>query len=67
MSDGLKRRDFFKVLGAGGAGATVAGCSTGEIERLIPYVTPPEEITPGVATGYASPCGECPNGGGVRV
>ena len=67
MSDGLKRRDFFKVLGAGGAGATVAGCSTGEIERLIPYVTPPEEITPGVATWYASTCGECPSGCGVRV
>ena len=67
MSDGLKRRDFFKVLGAGGAGATVAGCSTGEIERLIPYVTPPEEITPGVATWYASTCGECASGCGVRV
>ena len=67
MSDGLKRRDFFKVLGAGGAGATVAGCSTGEIERLIPYVTPPEEITPGVATWYASTCGECSSGCGVRV
>ena len=67
MSDGLGRRDFFKVLGGAGAGATVAGCSTGEIERLIPYVTPPEEITPGVATWYASTCGECSSGCGVRV
>ena len=67
MSDGLKRRDFLKVLGAGSAGATVAGCSTGEIERLIPYVTPPEEITPGVATWYASTCGECAGACGVRV
>ena len=67
MSDGLKRRDFLKVLGVGSAGATVAGCSTGEIERLIPYVVPPEEITPGVATWYASTCGECGSGCGIRV
>ena len=67
MSDGLKRRDFLKVVGAGGAGATVTGCSTGEIERLIPYVVPPEEITPGVATWYASTCGECASGCGIRV
>ena len=67
MSDGLKRRDFLKVVGAGSAGATVAGCSTGEVERLIPYVVPPEEITPGVATWYASTCGECSSGCGIRV
>ena len=67
MSDGLKRRDFLKVVGVGGAGATVAGCSTDKVERLIPYVVPPEEITPGVATWYASTCGECAAGCGIRV
>ena len=67
MSDGLKRRDFLKVVGVGGAGATVAGCSTDKVERLIPYVVPPEEITPGVATWYASTCGECASGCGIRV
>ena len=67
MSSGLKRRDFLKVVGVGGAGATVAGCSTDKVERLIPYVTPPEEITPGVATWYASACGECASGCGIRV
>ena len=67
MSDGIKRRDFLKVVGVGGAGATVAGCSTGDVERLIPYVVPPEEITPGVATWYASTCGECASGCGIRV
>ena len=53
MTEGLKRRDFLKVLGVSGAGATLAGCST-EVERIIPYVVPPEEITPGVATWYAT-------------
>ncbi len=67
MSDGFERRDFLKVVGAGGAGAAVAGCDTGRIERLIPYVVPPEEITPGVATWYASTCGECAAGCGIRV
>ena len=67
MSGGLGRREFLKVVGVGGAGATVAGCSTDKVERLIPYVVPPEEITPGVATWYASTCGECSSGCGVRV
>lgn len=66
MSDGLKRRDFLKVLGAGSAVAT-AGCSTGEVEALIPYVVPDENIIPGVATWYTSTCGECPAGCGIHV
>ena len=67
MSGGFERRDFLKVLGVTGAGAAVTGCDTGQVERLIPYVTPPEEITPGVATWYASTCGECASGCGIRV
>jgi molybdopterin-containing oxidoreductase family iron-sulfur binding subunit len=65
--NGVGRRDFLKVVGAGSAGAAVAGCGTEKVERLIPYVTPPEEITPGVATWYASTCGECAGGCGIRV
>lgn len=64
---GLQRRDFLKVVGAGSAGAAAMGCTTEKVERLIPYVTPPEEITPGVATWYASTCGECASGCGIRV
>ena len=59
MTDGIKRRDFLKVLGVSGAGATVTGCGPGEVEKLIPYVVQPEEITPGVATWYATTCGGC--------
>lgn len=58
-TDGLKRRDFLKVLGVSGAGATMTGCGTGEVEKLLPYVVQPEEITPGVATWYATTCGGC--------
>jgi len=67
MNDGLKRRDFLKVVGASGAGAGVLGCSTEKVENLMPYVTPPEEITPGVATWYSTVCGECEAGCGMWV
>lgn len=66
MSEGLKRRDFLKVLGAGSAVAT-AGCSTGEVEALIPYVVPDETIVPGVPTWYASTCGDCAAACGIHV
>jgi anaerobic selenocysteine-containing dehydrogenase/Fe-S-cluster-containing dehydrogenase component len=67
MSEGIKRRDFLKVLGVTGAGAGLVGCSTDKVNKLIPYVVPPEEITPGVATWYATACGECSAGCGVWV
>ena len=67
MTDGIKRRDFLKVLGVSGAGATLGGCSTGDVERLLPYVVAPEEITPGVATWYTTACGGCAAGCGMWV
>lgn len=67
MSDGLKRREFLKVLGASSAGAGMLGCSTEKVEKLMPYVTAPEEITPGVATWYSTSCGECEAGCGMWV
>ena len=66
-SDGIKRRDFLKVLGVSGAGATMTGCGTSEVEKLLPYVVAPEEITPGVATWYATTCGGCSAGCGMWV
>ncbi|MEJ2538652.1 MAG: molybdopterin-dependent oxidoreductase [Gemmatimonadota bacterium] len=59
MTEGIKRRDFLKVLGVSGAGVGLSGCSTGEVEKLLPYVVPPEDITPGVATWYTTVCNEC--------
>jgi len=67
MSEGMKRREFLKVLGVTGAGTGVVGCSTDKVERLLPYVVGPEEITPGVATWYASVCQECSAGCGTWV
>jgi len=65
--DGILRRDFLKVVGVTGAGASIAGCSTGDVERLLPYVVAPEEVTPGVATWYTTVCGGCSAGCGMWV
>ena len=39
--DAVKRRDFLKVLGATGAASAAIGCSSGEVEKLIPYLVSP--------------------------
>jgi molybdopterin-containing oxidoreductase family iron-sulfur binding subunit len=68
MSDGMNRRRFLRVLGVSGGGAAVmSGCSTENVEKLIPYLVPIEDQVPGQATYYASTCRECPAGCGVHV
>jgi len=47
------RRDFLKFLGFGVGAATLAACE-GPVNKAIPYLNKPEEITPGVANWYAS-------------
>ncbi len=63
----IKRRDFLKMIGLGGATVAISGCSPGSPEKLIPYLIPEEEIIPGEATWYASVCRECPAGCGMLV
>jgi len=68
MSDGMNRRKFLKVLGVTGGGASVmAGCSTDQVEKLIPYLVPIEDQIPGEGVYYASTCRECPAGCGTHV
>ncbi|MBM4195084.1 MAG: hypothetical protein FJ202_12005, partial [Gemmatimonadetes bacterium] len=64
---GVRRRDFLKVLGASGAAAATVGCYTDEVEKLIPYVSSPDQTVPGVSTYYASTCRECAAGCGIIV
>ena len=61
------RRTFLRVLGAAGPAAAVSACSPVPPERIIPFVVPPDDVVPGVAAWYASVCGECPAGCGIRV
>ena len=64
---GIGRRTVLKVLGSAGPAAAVAACSPVAPEKIIPFVVPPEDVIPGVATWYATVCGECPAGCGARV
>ena len=47
------RRDFLKFMGFSTAAASLAACEA-PVQKVIPYVVKPEEITPGVANYYAS-------------
>src|SRR5262245_53187547 len=62
----LDRRSFLKIAGASAGAVAASGCSD-HVEKLIPYVVQPEEITPGNPVWYASTCLECPVGCGVHV
>ena len=67
LTETVGRRTFLKVLGGAGPAAAVAACSPVPTGTIIPLVVPPDDVVPGVATWYASVCGECPNGCGTRV
>ncbi len=67
----MKRRNFLKYLGVGGAGFgfgyVFKQATKAPGAELIPYVIPPEDIVPGVANWYASLCTQCGAGCGVLV
>ena len=67
----MDRRDFLKLVGAGGVGVGAGFLLAESIkhprEHLIPYVVPPEEFSPGIATWYNSVCSMCPAGCGISV
>jgi anaerobic selenocysteine-containing dehydrogenase/Fe-S-cluster-containing dehydrogenase component len=63
--NGVKRREFLKVLGVGTAATTMLGCSSEKVEKLIPYLVSPDQTVPGVSTYYATTCRECSAACGV--
>src|SRR5881409_672749 len=60
----MNRRDFFRVVAAGGATVAATGCQR-TTETILPLVVPNEQIVPGVAAWFATVCRECPAGCGV--
>ena len=53
------RRDFLTRIGFTLAASALAGCSRGPVQQAIPFLNKPEEITPGVASWYATTCSGC--------
>ncbi|MCW0482556.1 TAT-variant-translocated molybdopterin oxidoreductase [Gaoshiqia sediminis] len=51
---GNSRRDFLKTLGFSVAAATLVASCKRPVEKAIPYLIKPEEITPGKANYYAT-------------
>jgi molybdopterin-containing oxidoreductase family iron-sulfur binding subunit len=56
IKQGLKsnRRDFLKMLGFSVGFASLATSCETPVRKAIPFLTKPEEVTPGIANHYAS-------------
>ena len=67
LTETVGRRTFLRVIGGAAPAVAAAACSPVAPELIIPYVIPAEDVVPGVATWYASVCGECPAGCGTVV
>jgi MoCo/4Fe-4S cofactor protein with predicted Tat translocation signal len=55
MSDPISRRKFLTIMGASFLLAGLASCRR-PVEKIVPYVKAPEDITPGIAQYYATTC-----------
>jgi molybdopterin-containing oxidoreductase family iron-sulfur binding subunit len=53
LPDGITRREMMTLLGASLSLAGLTGCRR-PVEEIVPYVTAPEEILPGVPLHYAT-------------
>lgn len=70
----MKRREFLKVMGWSGVGATaLAGCDVPTTvtlkegdEDVVSYLMPEEYVIPGVGVTYASTCQQCSAGCGLH-
>ncbi len=63
---GPGRRDFLTLMGFSLASATLA-CARAPVHKAIPFLNPPEELTPGVPLWYATTCGGCSASCGLVV
>lgn len=61
------RRDFLRLAGFTFAGGMLAGCQPAKVEKAIPFLIKPEEITPGLATWYSTTCSGCSAGCGIAA
>src|SRR5689334_1836809 len=50
----VSRRGWLKLLGASMALAGVSGCRSRPADQIVPYVSTPPEVTPGILRYYAT-------------
>ena len=62
----VSRRDFLSLAGFSIA-AAAAACSRGSVQKAIPMLNQPEQMTPGVPNWYATTCGGCSAGCSLLV
>jgi molybdopterin-containing oxidoreductase family iron-sulfur binding subunit len=53
LPEGITRREMFTLMGASLSLAGLAGCRR-PVEEIVPYVTAPEDIVPGIPRYYAT-------------
>src|SRR5687768_7939977 len=53
LSEGVTRREMMMLLGASLSLAGLAGCRR-PVEEIVPYVSPPEDVVPGIPRYYAT-------------
>jgi molybdopterin-containing oxidoreductase family iron-sulfur binding subunit len=53
LPDGITRRDMMTLVGASLSLAGLAGCRR-PVEEIVPYVTAPEDVVPGIPRYYAT-------------
>ncbi len=51
---GISRRDMFRLLGASAALAGTTACTKLPLEKIVPYVNPPEEFKPDTPLFFAT-------------
>ena len=54
LPDGVTRRDMIMLLGASLSLAGASGCIRRPVEEIVPYVTAPEDVVPGIPRYYAT-------------
>jgi molybdopterin-containing oxidoreductase family iron-sulfur binding subunit len=53
LPEGVTRREMMMLLGASLSLAGLAGCRR-PVEEIVPYVTAPEDVVPGIPRSYAT-------------
>ena len=53
-AEGINRRDVLKLMAASAAMGGLGACTKLPMEKIVPYVRPPEEIIPGKPLFYAT-------------